>query len=895
MTQTQTTQTTARTQRFSYRSLEELQQDIARRGLDLPTSDDLSILGTPARFGRLTLPNRLAVHPMEGCDARPDGAPDGLTFRRYRRLAGGGAGLIWVEACAVVPEGRANPRQLWIHEGSAQGFAEMVKAAHEAAAAAGLPRPVIILQLTHSGRYSRPGRKPAPIIAHHSAVLDPRHNLPPDYPLISDAELDALQDIFVRAAELAAEAGFDGVDIKSCHRYLNSELLASHTREGRYGGSFENRTRFLRETSGKIRAAVGDRLEVTCRLNVYDAIPYPYGWGVDRQDATRPDLSEPLRLIGELKAAGLGGVNVTVANPYYNPYVNRPADWMIAHMPDASEHPLVGVARLVHVARQVQQAHPDLCVVGTGYSWLRQYFPAFAAAAVERGWASAVGLGRGSFAYPDFARDVLSGRGMDPHKVCVACSSCTQIMRDVGITTGCVIRDAEVYGPIYRAGRDLDPKVLQDLAARCRQCVDATCSAACPAGVDVPGFLGALAGGDAREAYRILARRNVLPAACGAVCPVEEQCQSGCIQRCLGEAAIPIGRIQKSLSMLAVREGWAAAEAPARASGRRVAIVGAGPAGLSAAAELLRAGHGVTVLDRAERAGGKLVGVIPPTRLPAAEAEAEIAAVFARVPKDRLEWRFGQALGTERTLDDLFAEGFDAVVLAMGLGFSGSIVEGAERPAGVLEAGAFLSHMNRNPDHACPPRVAVLGGGNTAADAAVCAARRGARDVYLVYRRSYRQMPAWPKERDEALHAGVHLLLLCQPLSYVTGPDGRLTGVRLQRTQLGPPDASGRRRPVPVEGGEFTLEIDLAVEALGEQMEPLPEAALAGVRRTRGGLITADPATQATSRPRVWAAGDCANGGTTVAQAVAEGLRAARAIDRYLRAQDAVAAQEGRP
>jgi NADPH-dependent glutamate synthase beta subunit-like oxidoreductase/2,4-dienoyl-CoA reductase-like NADH-dependent reductase (Old Yellow Enzyme family) len=901
-----------KTQRFTYRTFGELQQEIARRNLELPTSEDLFILSRPARFGRLTLPNRLSVHPMEGCDGMPDGSPDGLTVRRYQRFAAGGAGLLWMEACAVVPQGRANPRQLWIHRGNVSTFAHMLRLAREAAAKAGGPPPVFVLQLTHSGRYSRPGPKPAPIIAQHNPVLDPRHGLAPDHPLITDEELDRLQDDFVLGAELAAEAGFDAVDVKSCHRYLCSELLSSHNREGRYGGSFENRTRFLREVSQKIRAAVGDRLEVTCRMNIYDAIPYPCGWGVDRDDATKPDLTDPLRLIGELKAMGFGGMNLTVANPYFNPYINRPADWMVAHMPDAPEHPLVGVARLLGLVRDVQKAYPDLCIVGTGYSWLRQYYPYFAAGAIEKGWVSVAGLGRGAFAYPDFARDILRGGRMDPAKVCVACSSCTQIMRDGG-RSGCVVRDAEVYGPIFRLGRDLDPKTLEELASRCRGCADASCAAACPAHVDVPGFLGALAEGHEREAYRILSRNNVLPGICGAVCPVEVQCQSACIQNCLSGSPVPIARIQKNLSLLAIANGWAAVEVPAVATGKRVAVVGAGPGGLAAAAGLLRAGHAVTVIDRAPQAGGKLMGTIPPTRLRPEDAEAEIRAIFASVGRAylpdakpptvpesrastrtgpygspdlqsaRLQWRLGKAMGKDFKLDDVLAEGFDAVVLAMGLGNGGSIAAGdGARPAGVLDAGAFLAHMNRNPEHACPPRVAVLGGGNTAADAAVCAARRGAKDVYLVYRRSYQQMPAWPKERDETLHAGVHLMLLCQPLGYVTGDGGRLTGLRVQRTELGEADDKGRRRPVPAKGGEFTLDIDLAVEALGEQMDPLPEGALAGVDRTKDGLIVVNPQTQAASRQGVWAVGDCANGGTTVVQAVAEGLRAARAVSEFL-------------
>jgi len=874
-----------KTHRFSFRSLEELKDEIARQGLDLPTTDDLAVLATPVRYGRLTVPNRLAVHPMEGCDGTPDGAPDELTFRRYRRFAAGGAGLIWVEATAVVPDGRANPRQLWLHEGSADGFKAMLEAARQAAVEADGCRPVFVLQLTHSGRYSRPGGAPSPIIAHHNPILDPRHGLSPEYPLISDEELDLLQDAWARAAMLAAEAGFDAVDVKSCHRYLVSELLACHTRENsRYGGGYENRTRLLRETVRKIRQAVGDEVEVTCRLNAYDAIDYPYGWGVDREDVSKPDLTDPLRLIGQLREMGFGGINITAGNPYFNPFVNRPADWMIANAPDPPEHPLAGVARMVGIAGQVQRAYPDLTVVGSGYSWLRQYFPHFAAAAVSRGWVSIVGLGRGAVAYPDFARDILRTGAMDRHKVCVACSSCTQIMRDGG-GTGCVVRDSDVYAPILKQGRSRDRDVLRELASRCRGCADAMCTAACPAGVDVPGFLGALADGDEKAAFDILRAANVLPGICGAVCPVEVQCQSACIQNVLGEGPVPIAEIQKNLSLRAMEAGWAAMELPGQTTGRRMAVVGAGPGGLSAAAELLRRGHCVTVFERGGQPGGKLVGVIPSMRLPADAAQAEIQAVFGPVPPERLEWRFGRSLGADFTLDDLTEQGYDAVVLAVGLG-NGPSLASEGRPEGLMEAGDFLRHMNRNAGHSCPARVAVIGGGNTAVDAAVCAARRGAEDVYLVYRRSYNQMPAWPDERDEALHAGVHLMLLCQPVGYQTDTGGRLTGVRLVRTELGPPDDSGRRGPVHVAGSEFVLAVDMALEAMGEHMEPMPPEALAGVEQTSGGLIKVEPGTFRTTRPGVWAVGDVVNGGTTVVQAVAEGRRAALDIEAALTAPE---------
>ncbi|MFW6133713.1 MAG: flavin oxidoreductase/NADH oxidase, partial [Planctomycetota bacterium] len=329
--------------RFDYPTLEALRQDAERRGVDLPIGEDVGVLGEPVRWGRLTVPNRLATHPMEGCDATRDGSPSDLTLRRYRRFASGGTGMIWFEACAVVPEARANPRQLHLHAGNVRNFAEMVRQARRAARDATGRHCACVLQLTHSGRYARPEGAAAPVIAHHAPELDRACGIAPDHPLITDGELDALQEAFVAAAELAVEAGFDAVDVKACHGYLFSELLAAHTRENsRYGGSYANRVRMLRETVAKVRHASGERIEVTTRLNAYDAVAHPYGWGVDRDDPARPDLAEPIRLLGQLRGDGVAGASITAGNPYFNPHVNRPAERQ-----GGGEHPLEGLGRFI--------------------------------------------------------------------------------------------------------------------------------------------------------------------------------------------------------------------------------------------------------------------------------------------------------------------------------------------------------------------------------------------------------------------------------------------------------------------------------------------------------------------------------------------------------------------
>lgn len=444
-------------EKFHYSTLEELRAQVAALGVTLPLNEDLTPLRQSVKVGSLTAPNAMAVLPMEGCDSNPDGSPSELVTRRYERFAGGGAGLLWWEACAVVEEGRANELQMMLTPDNLSAFAQLVKQANACAARCNgaQHRPVNVLQLTHSGRYSRPhGHKAAPLVPQHDPILDPRVGLTPDAPVVTDAYLDDLIGRYVASAKLAREAGFDGVDLKSCHRYLLSELLASHTREGKYGGSFENRTRFLREVIAAVRAEMGEDFLIACRFNVFDAHPYPYGFGEDRTDFWKFDPAEPMALVRLLCDAGVNLLSNSAGNPYYiYPQVTRPFDTSSSGVPVPDEHPLESVARLFAFTRQIQQAAGDVPVVGNGYTWLRQYLPNAGAANLAAGDCRFVGLGRSSFAYPDAPRDVLAGGGMDPQKCCTTCSRCTQIMRDHG-RTGCVVRDAKVYAPLYKQYRE---------------------------------------------------------------------------------------------------------------------------------------------------------------------------------------------------------------------------------------------------------------------------------------------------------------------------------------------------------------------------------------------------------------------------------------------------------
>ncbi len=435
---------------FRFHNLDELHAAIQELGLDISVQDDVSCLIQPVQLGGRTIPNAMAVQPMEGCDGEADGSPGELTYRRYRRFGAGGAGLIWFEACAVVESGRANPRQLWLHEGNKGSFAlmleECLSAARESMGAG--HRPFNVLQLTHSGRYSKPGDTFVPVIAYHDPLLDQTRSVSPDQPPISDDELKRLEDAFVKSARLAFEVGFDAVDVKACHRYLNNELLSAHTRPGEFGGSYENRTRFLKECVGRIRQEFGaDR--VTTRMNIFDGHPYPYGWGMDAVNPNAPDLTEPKRLIRELHEGGMGLMNLTMGNPYFTPHINRPYDKPITGGNRPNEHPLVGEERLVSLTRQAREGLLGLAVIGSGYSWLRHLWPYVAAAEISRGGIQMVGMGRQAFAYPGFAKEIMETGRLDPKHTCISCSCCSQIMRQGG-TAGCVPFDAEVYGPVYR-------------------------------------------------------------------------------------------------------------------------------------------------------------------------------------------------------------------------------------------------------------------------------------------------------------------------------------------------------------------------------------------------------------------------------------------------------------
>lgn len=464
---------------FNYKSLDAVRQscsDLELKHLRFETDAARvqEALLRPVSGAGFRIGNSMCIHPMEGCDGTLDGTPDELTFRRYERFAGGGAKLVWFEATAVCGEGRANTRQLWIHEKNVDDYARLVDMIHRVhrEQCGGDSDFVIPVQLTHSGRYSVPVRS----IAYHNPLIDKKTGMPPDYPVISDDELDRLQDQFVAAAKLAVKAGFRAIDMKVTHGYLISELMGAKTRDGKYGGPIENRARFACDVLKRLRDEVGPDVLLCMRLGCFDGVPfvrdevtrlgvpleypvpYPWGFGVDPRNPLEPDLTEVKQAIALFRDAGVQLMNISMGSPYYNPHIGRPFETPDDGNYEQPEHPLVGVDRHFAVAGELQRTFPDLPMVGTGYSWLQIYAPNAGAANILDGNIRLFGMGRNSLAYPDFARDIAQKGALDELRVCKTLTYCTFLMRQKDhplgqFPTGCPPFDKAGYGPIMKEAR----------------------------------------------------------------------------------------------------------------------------------------------------------------------------------------------------------------------------------------------------------------------------------------------------------------------------------------------------------------------------------------------------------------------------------------------------------
>jgi len=388
------------------------------------------------QIGEKTICNRVVLQPMEGCDCNTDGSPSELTREKYIRAARSGAGLIWFEANAVCLEGRTNPRQMMLTEDNLPSFKNLLQEMREIAKKECGISPIFILQLTHSGRQSI-----VPMIAYRHPIYEERRPVT-DENIVTDEYLDTLSEKYAESARLAVEAGFDGVDVKSCHGYLFQELLSAFTRAGRYGGSFENRTRLYFDCVRAVKEVIPDNILLTSRLSVSDMVPKPYGFGTTEQNEL--DLTEPDMLIERLVSEGIQILNVTVGNPYYNPHVNRPYRKGGYETPEAAQ---TGLERFEYIEGHIKEKFPMLTVVGSGLSYYRDDLMEQSERQLRDGICDMVGYGRMWLAYPMFYRDYMKG-AFNPKKCCLACSKCTELMRAKRVS-GCAVFN-EYYRKLYK-------------------------------------------------------------------------------------------------------------------------------------------------------------------------------------------------------------------------------------------------------------------------------------------------------------------------------------------------------------------------------------------------------------------------------------------------------------
>lgn len=433
-------------ERFHYKTLEDVKAKAAELGLTLPFAEDTHALATPLTVRNIPFPNRMGIAPMEGADSLPDGSPSDYTTQRYVKEAVGGAAIIWFEAISIVEEGRSSQTQLLLTKDNLAAYQKLTAAVKEAGMKANGYAPYLILQANHSGRYSNPDNKPAPMIAYRHPELE-QYRIADDSCIVSDDYLKGLEEKFGEAAALAKQAGFDAVDIKSCHGYLLAELSSAYTRPGPYGGSYENRTRLLKNAILAAKPYEDDGFMVTARLGIYDGYAYPYGFGVSEGSGLTPDLTEPIRLVAELhRDYGLDLIDLTMGNPYATTHVTRPFD-AGKYPPD--EHPFEGLARMIHGIGAVKKAVPGIAVLGSAPTYLRQFADLYAAGAVEQGLCDGMLFGRMAFADPDFANEILHTGRIDPGRVCLTCGKCGDLIR-AHKPTGCVIRDSKTFMPFYR-------------------------------------------------------------------------------------------------------------------------------------------------------------------------------------------------------------------------------------------------------------------------------------------------------------------------------------------------------------------------------------------------------------------------------------------------------------
>ncbi|WP_066459945.1 NADPH-dependent glutamate synthase [Anaerotruncus rubiinfantis] len=430
-------------------------------------------------------------------------------------------------------------------------------------------------------------------------------------------------------------------------------------------------------------------------------------------------------------------------------------------------------------------------------------------------------------------------------------------------------------------------EMAMEEAARCLHCKNQPCVSGCPVNVHIPEFIAKVAAGDFQGAYDEIALTNALPAICGRVCPQENQCEGKCVRGIKGEP-VAIGRLERFVADWQMENGSDKVEKPV-SNGHRVAVVGAGPAGLTCAGDLAKMGYQVSIFEALQTPGGVLVYGIPQFRLP----KEIVAKEVGKLVQMGVDIEPDMVIGKVDSVDELFEAGYEAVFIGSGAGLPSFMNIPGEDLLGVYSANEYLTRINLMKAYregydtpiAKSKAVVVVGGGNVAMDAARCAKRMGAETVYIVYRRSMEELPARAEEVHHAKEEGIIFKLLNNPVKILGGEDGRVNGIECLEMQLGEPDASGRRRPLPVEGSNFVLDVDTVIMAIGTSPNPLIRSTTTGLEANRHGCLVADDA-GATTKEGVFAGGDAVTGAATVILAMGAGKTAAESIDAYIKSKN---------
>ena len=781
-------------------------------------------LFSPLKVGRCVFPNRIMATAAVTRLASEDGhVTEGLTHR-YQRMAAGGLGAMVVEAAVVLPS--RSSYNLRISDDSfvpeLREFVERVRTAN--------PDVKIGLQLIHFLKLSRSGWR--------QKVED-----------LKAEEIRAIPVQFAHAATRARSAGFDFVEIHMAHfTTLASFLSLVNMRPDLYGGDFEGRVKLPVEVVQATRSAVGDDYTVGMRMNGEEFVK---GGNT---------LLQSRRIARRLAGHGVDYISVSAGERFedaapppegsppfagtgYSGYRMSPRWWH----PDG-----VQVYLAEGVRKAIRDAGYSTPVVTAG----KIRTPEVAEEVLVGHKADVIGMARTLLCDPDWPLKAKQGRAVDI-VLCAACGYCSEADER------------------YEKVRCIQwPK--ESLNAPSPWLLAPPCSAACPAGLDVRGYIDCLSQGRYDEAMELIEDRIPLPGVVARVCP--RFCEARCNRACI-EEPIAINALKRFVVDRVRAKGKSDKPAPPRAFGK-VAVVGSGPAGLSAAYYLRKMGYGVTVFEAAAEAGGMLAMGIPRYRLPREVLKEDVDGIRDAGVEIMLNTRVGQG---DTTLEKLRQRGYQAFFIAVGAHKAGRLGIPSENAEGVVEGVSWLREVNTGADAQVGERVVVVGGGNVAVDCARTALRLGAKEVTVAYRRSVNEMPAISQDVEEAQREGIRFQFLSSPCQIVC-EDEACRGLECRLTELGDPDESGRRRPLPVEGSEFLLEADMVISAVGEE----PDLAFlegTGIALTPDSTVEVDPATLATSLEGVFAGGDAVTGAATVIEAIASGRKAAFFMHRYLQGE----------